>query len=153
MAVPWDAPTSAASVVFDVFRHLADAHLHLFFSLQPHGGQLQPLVKASLNNGFGLGVLRFPMSILPSSYHLRLINTATVVARHDEIAAGGAGSGGRGAGRGGTTTVPTHAGLYGVCRRGVGGGLGFLLSFFCPSRPLGIVSFCNFLGAHHIFLG
>jgi len=67
---------------------------------------------------------------------------------------GGAGGGGRGAGRQGGFTVPTHARLHGVCRNGLGGGrrtcFSFVLSFFLHARFL---FFCNSLGAHHIFLG
>ena len=54
---------------------------------------------------------------------------------------GGAGGGGRGAGRwGGTAVVPAHTRLHGV-RVGVGGVLSFALFF------------CNLLGAHDSFLG
>ena len=67
--------------------------------------------------------------------------------------AGGAGSGGRGAGCWGDSTVPPHATLHGVCRTGLkGGGVdsgpSFVFSFVFHAR-----SPFNFLVAPHIFLG
>jgi len=67
--------------------------------------------------------------------------------RHPNRSSGSAGSGKEGGGgegtgcRGGTTAVPTHALVHGICRRGLGGGVRISCSLCCSFLLTGLFSF------------